>query len=100
MIITGGENVYPKEVEESLYMRPEIEECAVVGFPDKEWGEKVTVFIVPRPGQTVVPDEVKSFLKTRLSPFKVPKEYIVVKDLPKSPAGKILKRELRKIYSK
>jgi len=100
MIITGGENVYPREVEEVLYMRPEVEECAVVGFPDREWGEKVTAFIVPRPGQSVVPDEVKSFLKNRLSPFKVPKEYIVLQDMPKSPAGKILKRELRKIYSK
>lgn len=99
MIITGGENVYPREVEEVLYMRPEVEECAVVGFPDKEWGEKVTAFIVPRPGQTVVPNDVKTFLKTKLSPFKVPKEYVVVEDMPKSPAGKILKRELRKKFS-
>ena len=65
-------------------------------IPDK----KVTAFIVSRPGQHVVTDEVKSFLKTRLSPFKVPKEYIVLEEMPKSPAGKILKRELRKIYSK
>jgi long-chain acyl-CoA synthetase len=80
-------------------MRPEVEECAVVGFPDREWGEKVTAFIVPRPGQTIVADDVKSFLKTKLSPFKVPKEYIVLEDIPKSPAGKILKRELRKMFS-
>jgi long-chain acyl-CoA synthetase len=100
IIITGGENVYPREVEEVLYMRPEIEECAVVGFPDREWGEKVKAFIVPRPGQTIVPDDVKSFLKTKLSPFKVPKEYIVLKEMPKSPTGKILKRELRKAFSK
>lgn len=100
MIITGGENVYPREVEEVLYMRPEVEECAVVGFPDKEWGEKVTAFIVPRPGQNIVPVEIKSFLKNRLSPFKVPKEYIVLEEMPKSPAGKILKRELRKRFSK
>jgi long-chain acyl-CoA synthetase len=99
MIITGGENVYPREVEEVIYMRPEVEECAVVGFPDREWGEKVTAFIVPRPGQTIVADDVKSFLKTKLSPFKVPKEYIVLEDIPKSPAGKILKRELRKMFS-
>ncbi|HBE44934.1 MAG TPA: AMP-binding protein [Deltaproteobacteria bacterium] len=100
MIITGGENVYPKEVEEAIYLRPEVEECAVVGFPDREWGERVTAFIVPRAGQAVFPDELKSFLKTKLSPFKVPKEYIIVKDMPKSPAGKILKRELRKMFSK
>jgi long-chain acyl-CoA synthetase len=99
MIITGGENVYPREVEDIIYMRPEVEECAVVGFPDREWGEKVTAFIVPRPGQTIAPNDIKSFLKTKLSPFKVPKEYIVLEDMPKSPAGKILKRELRKMFS-
>ena len=100
MIITGGENVYPREVEEVIYMRPEVEEVAVVGFPDKEWGEKVTAFVVLRPGHTIAPDEVKSFLKTKLSPFKVPKEYIVLEEMPRSPTGKILKRELRKRFSK
>lgn len=98
MIITGGENVYPKEVEDIIHMRPEVEQCAVVGIPDREWGERVTAFIVPRPGNTVDSGDLKSFLKTRLSPFKVPKEYIVVEEMPKSPAGKILKREIRKQY--
>ncbi len=98
MIITGGENVYPREVEEVLYTRQEIEGCAVVGIPDKEWGERVTAFITPKPGQKIVSEELKTFLKSRLSPFKVPKEYIVVNEFPKSPAGKILKRELKKQY--
>ena len=98
LIITGGENVYPREVEEVLYTRNEVEGCAVVGVPDKEWGERVTAFIAPKPGQNVVPEELKSFLKTRLSPFKVPKEYIILSELPKSPAGKILKRELKKRF--
>jgi long-chain acyl-CoA synthetase len=98
LIITGGENVYPREVEEVLYTRNEVEGCAVVGVPDKEWGERVTAFIAPKPGQKVVPEELKTFLKTRLSPFKVPKEYIILNELPKSPAGKILKRELRKRF--
>jgi len=98
LIITGGENVYPREVEEVLYTRQEVEGCAVVGIPDKEWGERVTAFITPKPGQKVVPEELKTFLKTRLSPFKVPKEYIILNELPKSPAGKILKRELRKRF--
>jgi long-chain acyl-CoA synthetase len=96
LIITGGENVYPREVEELLYTRPEVEECAVIGLPDKEWGERVAALIVPKAGQSVVPEELKSFLKSRLSPFKVPKEYVAVSELPKSPAGKILKRELRR----
>jgi long-chain acyl-CoA synthetase len=95
MIITGGENVYPREVEEVLYTRPEVQECAVIGLPDKEWGERVTAYIIPQPGKTIDKDELKSFLKTRLAPFKVPKEFHAVSELPKSPAGKILKRELR-----
>jgi long-chain acyl-CoA synthetase len=98
LIITGGENVYPREVEEVLYTRPEIAECAVVGFPDMEWGEKVAAFIVPKRGQTVVADDVKTFLKTKLSPFKVPKEYVVIENMPKTAAGKIPKRELRKRF--
>jgi len=99
MIITGGENVYPREVEDVLYARTEVEACAVVGFPDKEWGEKVTAFIVAKPERTVVPAELKTFLKSRLSPFKVPKEFIVVKELPRSPAGKILKRQVKKDFT-
>ena len=96
MIITGGENVYPKEVEDVLYARPEVEECAIIGLPDAEWGEKVTAFIVARPGEKTYPDALKAFLKSRISAFKVPKEFRVVSELPKSPAGKILKRQLRK----
>ena len=98
MIITGGENVYPREVEEVIYLVPEVQECAVIGLPDKEWGERVAAFIIPKPGRTIVPDQVKAFLKTRLSAYKVPKEYHVVDDLPKSAAGKILKRELKSQY--
>ena len=96
MIITGGENVYPKEVEDVLYARPEVEECAVIGLPDPEWGERVAAFIVARPGETIDPQALKAFLKTRLSAFKVPKEFRAVSELPKSPAGKILKRRMRK----
>jgi long-chain acyl-CoA synthetase len=95
LIITGGENVYPREVEEALYQRPEVEECAVVGLPDREWGERVAAFIVLKPGQVLEPDAVKSFLKERLASFKVPKELVAVSELPKSPTGKILKREIR-----
>ncbi len=95
MIITGGENVYPREIEEILYTRPEVEECAVIGLPDREYGERVTAFIIPKQGRQLDPAGLKSFLKTKLSPFKVPKEFISVDELPKSPAGKILKRELK-----
>jgi long-chain acyl-CoA synthetase len=100
MIITGGENVYPREVEEVLYTYSEVEECAVIGVPDREWGERVTACIVPKAGCSVVPETLKAFLKTRLSAFKVPKTYIQVAELPKSSTGKILKRRLRDDFLK
>ncbi|OGR28303.1 MAG: AMP-binding protein [Desulfobacterales bacterium RIFOXYA12_FULL_46_15] len=95
LIITGGENVSPREVEEILYTRHEIEECAVIGLPDKEYGEKIVAYMIPRPGQQIDPVSLKAYLKTRLSPFKVPKEFISVSSLPKSSTGKLLKRELK-----
>ncbi len=98
LIITGGENVFPREVEEALYTHPDVEECAVIGVPDKEWGERVVAFVVRKDHQAIVPDTIKSFLKYRLSPFKIPKEYVMVKEMPKSAAGKILKRELKQLF--
>ncbi len=100
MIITGGENVYPREIEEILYARPEVEEAAVVGMPDREWGERVVAFIKAKEGHSLDTAALKTFLKSRLSPFKVPKEYIAVEELPKNAAGKILKRELKKGHLK
>jgi long-chain acyl-CoA synthetase len=73
-----------------------VSECAVIGLPDPEWGEKVTAFIVSKSGKEIDPAKVKSFLKSQLSSFKVPKEYRTVNELPKSPTGKILKRMLNK----
>jgi long-chain acyl-CoA synthetase len=98
MIITGGENVYSREIEEILYGRPEIMECAVVGLPDREYGERVTAFIVPQKGQQIEPAALKTYLKSRLAGFKIPKEYVTVDELPKSNAGKVLKREIKKLY--
>jgi len=97
MIITGGENVYPREIEEVLYKRPEVGECSVIGLPDKEYGERVTACIVlKRKDQSLDPMELKSFLKNHLTSFKVPKDFIILDELPKGSTGKILKRELKK----
>ncbi len=96
MIITGGKNVYPREIEDVLYSRPEVGECAVIGLPDKEYGERVMAFIVTKEGWQWNQAELKSYLKTKLSPFKVPKEFISVAGLPKSSTGKVLKRELKR----
>jgi long-chain acyl-CoA synthetase len=97
MIITGGENVYPREIEEVLYTRPEIGECSIIGLPDKEYGERVTACVVlKQKNQPLDPGELRSFLKTQLAGFKVPKDFIVLDELPKGSTGKILKRELKK----
>ena len=96
MIITGGENVYSREVEEVLYTCPEVLECAVIGLPDHEYGERVTAFIVPRKGCHIALASLKDYLKTHLAAFKAPKEYIITEELPKSGAGKVLKKEIRK----
>jgi long-chain acyl-CoA synthetase len=97
MIISGGENVYSLEVEDVLYKHPDVEECAIVGVPHREWGEMVAAYIKPRAGAAIDEKEVKAFLKSRLSAYKVPKAFLSVDDFPRSPAGKILKRELRNL---
>jgi long-chain acyl-CoA synthetase len=96
MIVTGGENVYPREVEEIMYTFPAVSECAVVGVRDKEYGERVTAYVVKKEGYELDKVELKAFLKKQLSRFKVPKEFITADSLPKTNAGKILKRELKK----
>ena len=75
-----------------------VQECAVVGLPDRDWGERVTAFIVPHKGQQPDPAALKSFLKNCLAGFKVLKEFIVVDECPKNNAGKLLKREIKEKY--
>ncbi|WP_243292449.1 long-chain-fatty-acid--CoA ligase [Bacillus sp. FJAT-47783] len=95
MIITGGENVYSTEVENVLYEHPSILECAVIGTPNEKWGEVVTAVIVLKEGMTLSEQELKAFTKEKLADFKVPKIIEFTNELPKSGAGKILKRHLR-----
>ena len=95
MIISGGINIYPREIEEVLYKHPAIYEAAVIGIPDEEWGEKVTAVIVPKEGQKVTEEEIIEYLRERLATYKKPKSVIFTNVLPKTPTGKILKRELR-----
>ena len=97
IVITGGENVFPKEVEDLLHQHKAVNECGVVGLPHKEYGEAVTAFVTLKPGATVDERTLISFCKERLAPYKVPKAIHFVADLPKTPQGKILRRELRKI---
>jgi fatty-acyl-CoA synthase len=95
MIISGGVNVYPAEVEGVLHEHPAIAEASVVGVPDREWGERVRAFLVLRPGMDATDDDLKAYCKGRLSGPKVPRDYIFLESLPRNPTGKVLKRELR-----
>jgi long-chain acyl-CoA synthetase len=94
MIIRGGYNVYPREVEEALYEHPAVLEAAVVGVPDESLGEEVAAIVVPRPGAELHPDELKAWTKERVAAYKYPRHVVLVAELPKSPTGKILKRSI------
>ena len=96
IVITGGENVYPKEVEDMLHQHSAVNECGVVGIPHEEFGEAVTAFVTLKPGVTVDEDTLIAFCKERMAHYKVPKSIRFVDDLPKTPQGKILRRALRK----
>ncbi|NQT30723.1 MAG: long-chain-fatty-acid--CoA ligase [Deltaproteobacteria bacterium] len=95
MIITGGENVYPREVEEVLYRHPAVMEAAVIGIPDEYWVEKVHAVVTTKEGEKATAEELIAFCKKSLAGYKTPKSVEFVDALPKNPAGKILKRELR-----
>ncbi len=94
MIISGGENVFPREVEELLITHPAVEDVAVIGVDDEEFGQRLKAFVVLREGNDVAAEELQSFVKENLARFKVPREVVFVDELPRNPTGKILKREL------
>ncbi len=100
MIISGGENVYPREVEEVLYRHPAVMEAAVIGIPDEYWVEKVHAVIAFKKGKETTAEEIVAFCKKNIAGYKTPKSIEFVDALPKNPAGKILKRELRDKYWK
>lgn len=94
MIVSGGENVFPREVEDLLADHAAIAEAAVVGVPDQEFGQRLRAFVVPREGATLTEPEVKAYVKANLARFKVPREVVFLDELPRNATGKILKREL------
>ena len=99
MIKTGGENVSTREVEEVIYLDPRVEEVAVVGIQHPRWVEAVTAIVVPRKGEIIPEEELVELCKKHLAHFKIPKKIILTDSLPKSPTGKLLKREMRVAYS-
>jgi acyl-CoA synthetase (AMP-forming)/AMP-acid ligase II len=98
MIISGGENIYPAEVESALFGHPAIADVAVIGVPDDKWGEAVKAIVVKKPTTQITPEELIAFARERIAAYKVPRSIDFVDTLPRTPTGKILKRELRKPF--
>lgn len=95
MIISSGFNVYPREIEEVLFEHPQIKEASVIGIPDEKRGESVKAFIVPREGEQPTVEGILAYCKENLAAYKVPTSIEIVKTLPKSMVGKVLRRKLR-----
>lgn len=98
MIVTGGENVYPKEVEDVLYQHSAISMAAVVSAPDAKWGERVQAVVTLKPGMNVGPEELVAHCKGRLASYKCPKKIEIWDALPTTPVGKILRKEIKKVF--
>jgi acyl-CoA synthetase (AMP-forming)/AMP-acid ligase II len=98
MIVSGGENIYPAEVESALFGHPAVADVAVIGVPDERWGETVKAIVVRKPDAEVTPGELIDWARTRIAGYKLPRSVDFIDALPRNPTGKILKRELRKAY--
>jgi acyl-CoA synthetase (AMP-forming)/AMP-acid ligase II len=98
MIISGGMNVYPAEIEAALERHPGVADVAVFGIPSEEWGESVHAVVVPRPGRTLASDEVVAFARERLAGYKIPRSVAIASEIPRNGSGKILKRVLREPF--
>lgn len=99
VIISGGSNIYPREIEEVLLQHAAVQEVSAIGTPDPEWGERVVAFVVPRPGATVSAEDLDRLCLDNIARFKRPKEYRFVEQLPKNNYGKVLKTELRRLLA-
>ncbi len=95
MIVSGGENVYPAEVENAIFAHPDVADVAVIGVPDDKWGEAVKAIIVPKPDKNPSPESVINWAKERIAAYKCPKTVDFAKELPRNPSGKILRKDLR-----
>jgi acyl-CoA synthetase (AMP-forming)/AMP-acid ligase II len=100
MIISGGENIYPAEIEDVLYGHPKVLECAIIGVFDEEWGESVKACVVCKPGEMMTEEEVAEYCKEHLGSYKKPKSVDFMDSLPRNAAGKVLKRMLKEQYGK
>jgi len=97
IIIKGGENISPRVIEEALYANPVVAEAAVIGMKDPVYGEDIKAFVTLKPNETATPEDIQDYCKTKLKSFYVPKEVVIIQQMPKTLVGKILKKELRKL---
>jgi acyl-CoA synthetase (AMP-forming)/AMP-acid ligase II len=95
MVISGGMNIYPAEIESALEHHPEIYDVAVIGVPSEEWGESVHAIVVPAPGAALSADGVIAYAREHLASYKIPRSVSFAQEIPRNASGKILKRELR-----
>ena len=94
-MISGGVNIYPREVEEVLFQHPAVADVAVIGVPDEKWGERLKAVVVLRPGATLSADDIAAFCVGKLAAYKIPKDVVAIDALPRNANGKVLKTVLR-----
>ena len=97
MVLSGGINIYPREIENVLEQHPAIVEAAVIGVPDEKWGERLKAFVVSANDEQIIPEQLAAFVETLLAKYKVPREYQAIKELPRNAGGKLLKAALREM---
>ncbi|MGH8229946.1 MAG: AMP-binding enzyme, partial [Steroidobacteraceae bacterium] len=98
MLISGGFNMFPSEIEKAVVAHPAVQDCAVVGVPDADWGEAVKAVVELKPGSSVADGELAAFCRSRLASYKVPKSFEIWPELPRSAAGKVLRRKVRERF--
>ncbi|HEV3056398.1 MAG TPA: AMP-binding protein, partial [Solirubrobacteraceae bacterium] len=99
MIVSGGENLFPGEIEELLITHPAVVEASVIGVDDEEFHKRLAAYVVVKPGETLSEDDVREFVKQNLARFKVPRDVLFLEELPRNPSGKVLKRQLRDMHA-
>jgi long-chain acyl-CoA synthetase len=98
MVISGGVNIYPAEIEATLAKHPDVFDAAIIGVPDPDWGESLLAFVQPQPGASISPPDLEAFCRAELADFKCPRKWEIIDEIPRNHAGKVLKKDLRAPY--